>query len=109
MKPIDRREFTVGVRWWQTRSRWPNDFHNAAYEALAAQNPNGAFLDDWWVGFLPRLTSWRALRPFSRAAVTSLLIANRDALARAWHQACAPAKERTSPQSPGIRYGRSPR
>ena len=89
MKPIDRREFIDGVRWWRTTTGWPKDFHNADYELLAAQNPDGAFLDDWWAGFLPRLTSWRALRPLSRVEVTDLLVANRDDLAAAWQQACA--------------------
>ncbi|MBQ0994860.1 hypothetical protein KBX08_32935 [Micromonospora sp. H61] len=93
MKPIDKRDFIVGVRWWQTSTGWPKDFHNADYEVLAAQNPNGVFLDDWWAGFLPRLTLWRALRPFSRAEVTGLLVANRDDLASAWHQACAPVRD----------------
>ncbi|MFI5490559.1 hypothetical protein [Micromonospora echinaurantiaca] len=94
MKPIDRREFTIGVQWWFTNTRWPRDFHNADYESLAAQNPDGVFLDDWWAGFLPRLTAWLALRPFSRAEVTALLVANRDDLAGAWHQACGPVKDR---------------
>ncbi|GFJ93103.1 hypothetical protein [Phytohabitans rumicis] len=94
MKPIDRSEFLLGVQWWRTRTSWPNDFHNTDYEVLAAQNPDGAFVDDWWTVFLPRLTSWLALRPFSRAAVTTLLVANRDDLAEAWHQACVPVKDK---------------
>jgi hypothetical protein len=94
VKPVDRREFTAGVRWWRTKTGWPSDFHNADYEVLAAQNPDGAFQDDWWAGFLPRLTLWRALRPFSRAEVTDLLVANRDDLAGAWHQACASVRDK---------------
>ncbi|MGI5152339.1 hypothetical protein ACQEVC_39205 [Plantactinospora sp. CA-294935] len=93
MQPIDGGEFAAGVRWWQTRTRWPNDFHNRTYVELANQNPDGEFLDDWWPAFLRRLTIWRAVRPFSKAAVTALLVSNRDDLAGAWDQACAPARD----------------
>ncbi|MEU8253591.1 hypothetical protein AB0C06_04905 [Micromonospora inaquosa] len=93
MQPIDRQEFAAGVRWWQTKTKWPNDFHNGAYAVLAAQNPDGEFLDDWWPDFGRRLTSWKALRPHSRADVNVRLVANRDSLATAWHQACAPVKD----------------
>lgn len=88
------REFAAGVQWWRTQTRWPRDFHNADYEVLATANPDGAFSDDWWAGFLPRLTSWVALRPISRVEVTGRLIANRDDLADAWRQVCAPLKDR---------------
>jgi hypothetical protein len=47
VKPIDTAQLAAGVRWWRTETRWPKDFHNADYEVLAAQNPDGAFLDDW--------------------------------------------------------------
>ncbi|MBE1487491.1 hypothetical protein [Plantactinospora soyae] len=93
MQPIDREEFAAGVRWWQTKTSWPNDFHNNAYVELAALNPDGEFLDDWWPNFLRRLSRWRAVRPLSKAAVTALLVANREHLGGAWHQACAPVKD----------------
>ncbi|MGW5578672.1 hypothetical protein [Micromonospora chokoriensis] len=93
MQPIDRQEFAAGVRWWQTKTKWPNDFHNGAYGVLAAQNPDGEFLDNWWPDFLRRLTRWGALRPLSGVDVTGLLVANRDGLASAWQQACAPVKD----------------
>ncbi|TDB74338.1 hypothetical protein [Micromonospora sp. KC723] len=93
MNPIDRGEFAAGVRWWQTKTRWRNDFHNSAYVVLSAQNPNGDFRDDWWPDFLRRLTQWGALRPLSGVEVTRRLAANRDELASAWRQACAPVKD----------------
>ncbi|MEU5912777.1 hypothetical protein [Micromonospora sp. NPDC047527] len=93
MLAIDRKQFAAGVRWWQTKTNWPNDFHNSDYEVLAAQNPDGDFRDSWWVGFLPRLTTWKALRPLSQADVTSKFNENRDYLARTWHEACAPVKD----------------
>ncbi|MFY1700705.1 hypothetical protein ACN28G_02975 [Micromonospora sp. WMMA1923] len=89
---IDREQFAAGVRWWQTKTNWPNDFHNSDYEVLAAQNPDGDFTDSWWAGFLPRLTTWKALRPLSQADVTGLFDEHRGDLARTWHQACAPVK-----------------
>ncbi len=93
MLSIDREQFAAGVRWWQTKTSWSNDFHNSDYEMLAAQNPDGDFGDRWWAGFLQRLTTWKALRPFSQADVTRRLNENRDDLARAWHQACAPVQD----------------
>ncbi|WP_329007645.1 hypothetical protein OG271_18195 [Micromonospora rifamycinica] len=93
MLPIDREQFVAGVRWWQTRTSWPNDFHNSDYEVLAAQNPDGDFRDSWWAGFLSRLTAWNALRPHSQADVTSRFTEHRDELSRTWHQACAPVKD----------------
>lgn len=93
MLSIDRKQFAAGVRWWQTKTSWPNDFHNSDYEMLAAQNPDGDFQDSWWAGFLPRLTRWKALRPLSQADVTCLLNENRDDLSRAWHRACAPVQD----------------
>lgn len=93
MQAIDRNDFVAGVRWWQTQTSWPNDFHNSDYKVLAAQNPNGNFRDIWWASFLPRLSTWRALRPVSQADVTARLIANRGDLTRAWRQACEPVKD----------------
>ncbi|MEU8211738.1 hypothetical protein AB0B85_21360 [Micromonospora sp. NPDC049044] len=90
---IDREQFAAGVRWWQTKTSWPNDFHNSTYKVLAVQNPGGDFRDDWWAGFLRRLTVWKALRPLSQADVTRLLNENRDDLARTWHEACAPVQD----------------
>lgn len=109
MKPIDRHEFSVGVQWWLTKTGWPRDFHNADYEVLATQNPDGAFQDGWWAGFLPRLSAWRALRPFSRAEVTALLAANRDDLTRAWQQACGPVKDKDITGVTWDQVRRSPR
>ncbi|MFG3685447.1 hypothetical protein [Micromonospora sp. NPDC047740] len=43
MLSIDREQFAAGVRWWQTKTSWPNDFHNSDYEMLAAQSPDGDF------------------------------------------------------------------
>jgi hypothetical protein len=93
MKPIDLREFDAGVRWWRTKTTWPKDFHNADYKVLGSQATDGTFPDEWWAEFVPRLISWVALRPLSRAEVTDLLIANRESLSAAWHQACAPVKD----------------
>lgn len=93
MLPIDREQFAAGVRWWRTKTSWPNDFHNSDYEVLAAQNPHGDFRDSWWAGFLPRLTAWKALRPLSQADVTGLFTEHRDELSQAWHQVCAPVKD----------------
>ncbi|MGN9764281.1 hypothetical protein ACTMS2_03820 [Micromonospora sp. SD12] len=93
MLSIDKKKFAAGVRWWQTKTNWPNDFHNSDYEVLAAQNPDGDFRDNWWAGFLPRLTAWKALRPLSQADVTDRLHEHRDDLTRTWHQACAPIKD----------------
>jgi hypothetical protein len=90
---IDRAHFASGVRWWQTETDWPNDFHNSDYRVLAAQNPDGDFQDDWWAGLLPRLIRWKALRPFSQADVTRWFTVHREDLARTWHQACAPVRD----------------
>jgi hypothetical protein len=93
VRSIDISEFYSGVRWWCTNTRWPRDFHNAQYKALAAQNPNGQFSTAWWSAFLPRLSSWRALRPVSKAEITRLLAANRDYLITTWRQVCVPLRD----------------
>lgn len=88
MEAIREQEFNAGVSWWRTMTAWPSDFHNADYEVLAARNPNGNFVDEWWSEFLPRLTVWKALRPYSREVITAAFNVNRGELTDAWHQAC---------------------
>jgi hypothetical protein len=94
VEPIKMREFDIGVQWWRTETKWPRDFHNADYQVLADRNPNGAFLDDWWFGFLKLLNGWKALRPYSGADVTELLKANRHELSAAWRHVCSPVRDK---------------
>ncbi|GAA0934450.1 hypothetical protein [Virgisporangium aurantiacum] len=93
MRPIDMSELVAGAQWWRATTTWRKDFHNADYRTLAAENPHGAFLDDWWAGFLPRLAAWKALRPVPHSEVTARLLDNREDLAAAWHQVCVPVRD----------------
>jgi hypothetical protein len=84
------RELADGVTFWRSRW-WPSDFHNAAYEQWAQENPNGDFTLEWWKRYqLPRLTRWIATRPYSGAELTSRFIEHRTALSTAWERACVP-------------------
>jgi hypothetical protein len=87
--PLTIDEFRRGVEFWRTR-RWDQDFHNRFYGQLAAANPHGQFDLGWWETFLPRLVRWRAIRPLSRASMTSHATAAFPALTTAWRQSVAP-------------------
>jgi hypothetical protein len=56
-------ELANGIAFWRNHPRWPADFHNAEYEALARRNPNGNFTLDWWRSFLPTLQAWVTASP----------------------------------------------
>ena len=89
------RELADGLAFRQSRPRWASDVGNAAYEQWAGNNPNGNFTPTWWQSYqLPRLSSWRAIRPSSGAALTTRFIAGASALSAAWQVACAPYLER---------------
>ncbi|AGZ42016.1 hypothetical protein [Actinoplanes friuliensis] len=90
MKPIELAEFQSGVSWWRTETTWPADLHHADYRVLAEQNPNGKFDPVWWASAVKRLTSWKALRPFSGAEVGRRVALNAEELAEAWRTSCEP-------------------
>lgn len=88
------RELVDGVTFWRSR-RWPQDLHNAEYERLARENPNGNFTIRWWRDHqLPRLTRWIATRPYSGEELTSRFIECATTLSDTWETACAPYQER---------------
>jgi hypothetical protein len=83
------RELADGIAFWR-KTTWPNDFHNADYEAWARQDPNGTFTLDWWEKQqLPRLRAWIATRPTSGEVLTARFIEGVSALSTAWEHACA--------------------
>jgi hypothetical protein len=84
------RELADGLAFRRGR-RWDSDVGNAAYEEWARQNPNGNFTLAWWQRYqLPRLSRWRAIRPYGHADLTPRFIAGATALSAAWDVACAP-------------------
>jgi hypothetical protein len=87
------RELADGLAFRRSR-RWAPDVGNAAYEEWARQNPNGNFTLAWWQQYqLPRLSRWRAIRPYGDAVLTPRFIAGATALSTAWQVACAPYLE----------------
>jgi hypothetical protein len=72
---------------WRT-TRWPKDLHNGFYAQLDAEDPRGDFTPQWWTGFLPHLTSWKAIRPASPRAVTARVLDSLPELREAWATSC---------------------
>jgi hypothetical protein len=88
------RELADGVAFRRNR-RWASDLGNADYEKWARQNPGGNFTLAWWQQYqLPRLSSWRAIRPYSGAELTTRFMQSAAALSAAWQVAGAPYVER---------------
>jgi hypothetical protein len=74
---------------------WASDVGNADYEKWARQNPNGNFTLKWWQQYqLPRLSAWRAIRPYGAADLTPRFLQSAKALSAAWQVACAPYLDR---------------
>ncbi len=87
-------ELADGLAFRRSRG-WASDVGNADYEKWATQNPNGNFNLAWWQQYqLPRLSRWRAIRPYSGAELTSRFTQSATALSAAWRVACAPYLER---------------
>ena len=87
--PLTINELEQGIAFWQTETNWPHDFHNADYEMMAHQNPNGAFDEHWWVTFLHTLVQWQATRPRSNEFLTHRAHDRLQALGAIWHQTVA--------------------
>ncbi len=84
---LTMREFEAGIAYW--RERWPRDLHNCFYAQLDAENPRGDFTPQWWGGFLPHLTAWKAIRPASPRAVTARVLESLPELREMWTTSCS--------------------
>ena len=89
---LARVEFDRGVEYWFNVG-WPRDFHSSFYREMAAANPDGAFGDVWWAGFLPVLRAWRATRPRGSDYLTDRARHRFPALSQAWTSAVSPHLE----------------
>lgn len=85
---VTAQEFEAGMAHWRRRG-WPTDLHNGFYARLDAQNPRGDFSPQWWAGFLPHLTAWKAIRPASPRAVTARVLDSLPELRQAWRNSCS--------------------
>jgi hypothetical protein len=82
-------ELNAGITYWRT-TRWPQDFHNAFYGEMAEANPNGNFTPQWWSGFLPILSAWKAIRPKSQAFITNRAARRFAQISQDWADGIAP-------------------
>lgn len=84
-------ELRNGIKFWRSKTKWPQDFHNTFYEHdLAVVGTNGLFNEQWWSRFYLLLQDWVATRPISRAVLTERARERFRALSERWAIAVAP-------------------
>src|SRR5271155_1661721 len=85
------QELADGAAYWQSRTSWPPDFHNAHYAKWPRDRPGEEFTLSWWEQYqLPRLRWWIATRPVPSAVLTSRFTDRIDQLSATWRRACLP-------------------
>ncbi len=66
----------VGIREWQARPHWSQDFHNSLYAKLERCRRADPALEQWWETAVTALGQWKALRSsvggISRAVIHEL-------------------------------------
>ncbi len=87
--PFHPDELNQGIEYWR-HTNWPQDFHNAFYQHIAAIRAQGLFNQEWWDAFLPILRQWRATRPRSSEYLTERAQNRFDALNNIWNQNIVP-------------------
>lgn len=100
--------FKTGVSWWQTRTKWPRDFHNAVYHELYDLRRNG-LSGLWWEKTVDRLAVWQATRPFTKLEISQRGFRSLAELRRLYIDVCShsesePAFSTTSWDQVGALY-----
>jgi hypothetical protein len=91
--PLEIQEWESGINYWNS-TNWPQDLHADFYSNISITNARNVFTDDWWVGFLNELSSWRAIRPKSKEYISDRAKEQFNILSSIWKCNIEPLKNK---------------